>query len=82
MPKAPRQLALAMCRHRRGVAVLFTEYVFDGTKATPYTESDPVAPINVYGSSKVLGEERIRASLERHVILRTSWVFAPVGQIS
>ncbi|MBE0530663.1 MAG: dTDP-4-dehydrorhamnose reductase [Rhodospirillales bacterium] len=75
--EAPRQLALACVNVDAALLSYSTEYVFDGTKAAPYTESDPVAPLNVYGRSKVLGEDGIRASLERHVILRTSWVFAP-----
>jgi dTDP-4-dehydrorhamnose reductase len=75
--EAPRQLALACAEIDAVLLSYSTEYVFDGTKAVPYTESDPVAPINVYGRSKVLGEDGIRTSLERHVIIRTSWVFAP-----
>lgn len=75
--EASHQLALACADVDAALLSYSTEYVFDGNKAAPYTESDPVAPINVYGRSKVLGEDGIRASLERHVILRTSWVFAP-----
>ena len=58
---------------------LSTDYVFDGAKATPYTEDDPVCPLNVYGASKAAGEEAVRRVLERHLILRTSWVFGPHG---
>lgn len=56
-----------------------TDYVFDGAKATPYVEDDPVGPINVYGASKEAGERAVRARLERHVILRTSWVHGVHG---
>lgn len=56
-----------------------TDYVFDGLKREPYRESDPVAPLSVYGRTKEEGEAAIRARLTEHVILRTSWVFAARG---
>ncbi|MDL2399700.1 dTDP-4-dehydrorhamnose reductase [Rhizobium mayense] len=56
-----------------------TDYVFDGTKADPYVESDPVNPQSVYGESKWLGEEAVRSAGANHVILRTSWVFGHHG---
>ena len=54
-----------------------TDYVFDGTKPTPYVESDPTAPINAYGRSKLAGELAI--DLERGAIVRTSWVCGAHG---
>jgi dTDP-4-dehydrorhamnose reductase len=58
---------------------LSTDYVFAGTKATAYTEDDPVAPLNVYGRSKAEGETAVRGTLARHLILRTSWVYGAHG---
>lgn len=56
-----------------------TDYVFDGAKEGAYVESDATRPLSVYGRTKCEGEERIRAAGARHLILRTSWVFAPRG---
>jgi dTDP-4-dehydrorhamnose reductase len=58
---------------------LSTDYVFDGSKRGPYREDDPVAPLGVYGSSKEAGERAVRAASDRHVILRTSWVYGVHG---
>jgi len=56
-----------------------TDYVFDGAKGTPYVEDDAPNPLGVYGRSKWEGEEAVRARLERHVIVRTAWVFGAHG---
>ena len=56
-----------------------TDYVFDGAKQEPYVEDDDTNPLSVYGSTKLAGEEAIRASGCKHLIFRTSWVYGLHG---
>lgn len=74
------ELLAHACQHR-GIPIIHisTDYVFDGTKADAYVESDVTKPINVYGHSKSVGEERVARNCARHIILRTSWVHSPFG---
>ncbi len=58
---------------------LSTDYVFDGAKTSPYLETDPPAPLNVYGASKLQGEQALIQALPAHLILRVSWVFSATG---
>jgi dTDP-4-dehydrorhamnose reductase len=57
-----------------------TDYVFDGSKTTPYEESDPTNPQNVYGKTKLDGEHAIQQSGVSHLIFRTAWVYAKQGR--
>ena len=58
-----------------------TDYVFDGDKASPYVESDPVAPVSAYGRSKLDGERAVAAAAPgRHTIVRTAWLFGAGGR--
>jgi dTDP-4-dehydrorhamnose reductase len=74
-----RAVAVAAANQGAAIIHLSTDYVFDGTKVGAYTESDPVAPQGVYGRSKLVGELAVAESNPRHVVLRTSWVYAPFG---
>ncbi len=73
--------ALAEEAHRLGAWLVHysTDYVFDGTKPTPYCEDDAPAPLSVYGLTKLEGEQAIRSHVERHLIFRTSWVYGAHG---
>lgn len=57
-----------------------TDYVFDGTLDRPYREDDPVSPLGVYGTSKLLGETAVAEATGDHAILRTAWIYSPFGK--
>jgi dTDP-4-dehydrorhamnose reductase len=67
-------------RHGIPLIHLSTDYVFDGSKAGAYVETDPIAPLGVYGKTKAEGERAIRESGAPHVILRTAWVYGCYGK--
>jgi dTDP-4-dehydrorhamnose reductase len=74
-----KHLARACEAERIPLLHLSTDYVFDGTKQTPYREDDPVNPLGAYGASKAAGEAEIRGAWERHIILRSAWIFSAHG---
>jgi dTDP-4-dehydrorhamnose reductase len=78
--EAPGVLAEEAARTGALLVHYSTDYVFDGTKREPYREDDVPAPASAYGRTKLAGEAAIRASGCRHLILRTSWVYAPRGR--
>jgi dTDP-4-dehydrorhamnose reductase len=91
--KAEKEIDLAMTINAHAPAVMAeearklgaaivhysTDYVFDGSKEGAYVEDDPTSPCNVYGQTKLAGEQAIQASGARHLILRTSWVYSLRG---
>jgi dTDP-4-dehydrorhamnose reductase len=79
-----RDGAAAVARAARSAGAslihLSTDYVFDGSKAGAYVETDRCRPLGVYGNSKLEGEEAVMAAAGDHVILRTAWVYSPFGR--
>lgn len=75
--RAPSRLAAQANRYGIPLIQVSTDYVFDGRKGRPYLPDDAISPINVYGTSKALGERAVRTNNPRHVILRTSWLYSP-----
>ncbi|MEM8625824.1 MAG: dTDP-4-dehydrorhamnose reductase [Pseudomonadota bacterium] len=78
--EAPGHLAEAAAEKGAALIHISTDYVFDGTKESAWTEADPVAPLGVYGESKLAGEAAVAARCARHVTLRTAWVYGVEGR--
>jgi dTDP-4-dehydrorhamnose reductase len=76
----PANLAILCARNELPLIHLSTDYVFDGSRTGEWREDDPTAPLGVYGASKLAGEEAIRERTDRHVIMRTAWVYSATGQ--
>ncbi len=71
----PAYLARYCADKRLALIHISTDYVFDGTQDRPYKESDPIAPLGIYGHSKAQGESAVRSTLANHIIVRTSWLY-------
>lgn len=76
---APGYLASACNTTDIPLIHISTDYVFDGTASVPYKVSDKTNPQSVYGATKLAGEKAVQATLSKHIIIRTSWVFSEYG---
>ena len=76
---AVQELARACRKHNAWLIHYSTDYVFDGNSEQPYRETDVVKPLGIYGQTKWAGEEFIKHELDKHIILRTSWVYSQRG---
>jgi dTDP-4-dehydrorhamnose reductase len=74
-----RNVAIACEEIRCPVVYISSDYVFDGTKGSPYNEWDMPNPVNLYGLSKLMGEQFVSAHTTRFYIVRTSWLYGPNG---
>ena len=72
-------LAKACKKHNVVLLHISTDYVFDGMAKTPYQEQDRTNPLNVYGASKLKGEQHIVDTWKKHFIIRTSWLYSQYG---
>ncbi len=77
--EGPRYLAEACAKRGIRMVHVSTDFVFDGVKGAPYTEEDEPAPLGYYGLSKLRGEAVVRELLPEALVVRTSWVYGPVG---
>jgi len=75
-----RRVAEGAAKANARLIYISTDYVFDGKKTEPYTERDPVNPLNVYGRSKLVGEEEALKGCRRTLVLRTSWLYGVHGK--
>lgn len=76
---APAYLAAAVEKRGGWMIQISTDYVFDGTKHTPYVESDTPSPDSVYGSTKLAGELGVSKFCKKTVIIRTAWLYSTFG---
>jgi len=75
-----RNIALACQKKNIPLVYVSTDFVFNGKKNYPYTELDKPHPLNVYGKSKLAGENHVRSLLDRYFIVRTSWLYGRYGK--
>ena len=76
---APGYLAQAVGKRGGSMIQVSTDYVFDGTNHTPYTEDQPTCPNSVYGRTKLAGEESVKAGCKNSMIIRTAWLYSIYG---
>ena len=76
---APGYLAAAVEKRGGWMIQISTDYVFDGTNHTPYTEDEPTCPNSVYGSTKLEGEQVAQKGCKRTMIIRTAWLYSIFG---
>ena len=76
---APQNLAEVSAKFNATLFHISTDYVFDGSNSTPYTESESTTPLGVYGKSKLKSEKLIQESGCSHIIIRTSWLYSSFG---
>ena len=76
---APAYLAAAVEKRGGWMIQISTDYVFDGTNHTPYTEDEPTCPNSVYGRTKLDGETGVMKSCQRSMIIRTAWLYSTFG---
>ena len=77
--EAPAYLAHAMGQRGGWIIQVSTDYVFDGTNHTPYTEDEDTCPNSVYGKTKLVGELNVQKLCERSMIIRTAWLYSTFG---
>ena len=77
--EAPAYLAAAIGRRGGWMIQISTDYVFDGTQHTPYTEDADTCPNSVYGKTKLVGELNVQKFCERSMIIRTAWLYSTFG---
>ena len=75
-----KTLAQAAKKADAAIVHISTDFVFDGSKGAPYSESDAPAPLSAYGASKLAGEKALRQAGCRGVIIRTAWLYSPYGK--
>ncbi len=77
--EAPAYLAEAIGRRGGWMIQISTDYVFDGTNHTPYTEDEDTCPASVYGKTKLIGELNVQKFCQRSMIIRTAWLYSTFG---
>jgi dTDP-4-dehydrorhamnose reductase len=75
----PKNLAIACKKNNAKLIHISTDFVFDGASNKPYSETDETNPLNIYGKTKLDGEQAVRDNIDEYFIIRTSWVYSQFG---